>query len=222
MRNLVWALAVLVGQGWGAGRVVAEDWQILDPDTAQAYAEVLAPMAEKVEKPQVQIAGDVAKSTGVNRDQIGLVVVPQNGLSGIPSGAREAPGAPIAHLFLSPGLVPLSDGKPIDPSKMRTLTFTAQDGSQQKVNYLALAARLTEDRVWHLYGYGTEEEPVLDTRISSGRGPGILPIAVEVRNFEDNQGRCYVTIYDSYQAYFPIRLMVPADAPAAAAGGAGK
>ncbi len=98
------------------------------------------------------------------------------------------------------------DGKPVDPAKLRTLAFTGQDGNEHKVNYLALAARHTDDDVWHLYGYGTDAKPLLDIRIGEGAGPGTQPLAMEVKEFEDNKGTAYITIFDRYQCSFKVNL----------------
>jgi hypothetical protein len=216
MRNLLFGLAVLAAGAFGAPSAVAEDLEILDPQISQAFAQFLTEVAEKIENPQVKIEGEIEKACGVHREQIGLILVPQKGLAGLPETANTDPGAPLGHLFMSLGFTPVIDGKPLEQSKMRTLTFTGQDGSDQKVSYLALTARLTDDQVWHLYGFGTEEKPVLDIQPGSGKGPGTMPIALEVRDFKDNAGRCFVTIYDRYQGNFKISYTAP---EGAAAGG---
>ena len=111
---------------------------------------------------------------------------------------------PLGHLFMSPGFTLLIDDKPVDVAKMRQLAVTGQDGNEQKVSYLTLAARHTDDDVWHLYGYGTDEKPVLDVQIGEGTGTGTTPLALEVKEFEDNKGTAYVTIHDRFQGSFRI------------------
>jgi hypothetical protein len=218
MRSLMLGVAALVAGAFGAAAAAAEDLEVLDPQIAQAFAQFLTEVAEKIENPQVKIEGDVEKSTGVHLEQIGVILVPQKGLAGIPDAVNSDPGAPLGHLFMSLGFTPVIDGKPIEQSKLRTLTFTGQDGSEQKVSYLALTARRTDDQVYHLYGYGMDEKPALDLQPGSGAGPGTLPIALEVRDFEDNLGRCYVTIFDRYQTNFQITYAPPeGQAPAATA-----
>ena len=206
MRKLVWGLAALTAGAFGAASAVAEDLEILDPQIAQAFAQVLAEAAEKVEKPQVKISGDIEKSCGVHKEQVGLILVPQKDLKPeeIPEGVETDPGAPMGHLFMSTGFSPVIDGKPVDASKLRALSITGQDGNEQKVNYLALAVRHTDDDVWHLYGYGTDEKPLIDVQIAEGTGPGTLPLAIEVKELEDNVGTAYVTIYDRFQTSFKL------------------
>jgi hypothetical protein len=208
MRKYLLGIAALAAGAFGATSAVAEDLEILDPQIAQAFAQVLGEEAEKIENPQVKVEGDIEKACGVNREMIGLVLVPQKDLQPeeIPEAVNSDPGAPLAHLFMSDVFTPVIDGKPLDKSKMRTLEIVGQDGSPQKALYLTLAARHTDDDVWHLYGYGSEEKPVLDVQIGEGFGPGTMPLALEVKDLEDGEGTCYVTIYDRFQTSFKIKL----------------
>jgi hypothetical protein len=212
MRNLLVGIVALALGTMSAAPAVADDLETLDPQISQAFAQFLNEVVDKVENMQIKVEGDIEKACGVHREQIGLILVPQKDLApdAIPEAVNSDPGAGLGHLFMSMGFAPVIDGKPIDASKMRTLEFTGQDGTNQKVSYLTLAARHTDDDVWHLYGYGTEEKPVLDVQIGEGSGPGTLPLAVEVREIdEDNTGTCYVTIYDLYQTNFKIKYNAP-------------
>jgi hypothetical protein len=216
MTKLLLGIAVLAAGALGATPAVAEDLEILDPQISQAFAQFLNEVVDKIEKPQVKIEGDIEKACGVHREQVGLILVPQKDMKQeeIPEAVNSDPGAPLGHLFMSMGFTPVIDGKPLEQSKLRTLTFTGQDGADQKVSYLALAARHTDDDMWHLYGYGTDEKPVLDLQIGEGTGPGTQPLAVEVREIEDNTGTCYVTIYDMYQTSFKLTYKPPDKKPA--------
>lgn len=206
MRKLLLVAAALAAGAFGAASASAEDLEALDPQISQAFAQFLNEAVDKIENPQVKITGDIEKATGVHREQIGLIIVPQKDLKqdNISDAVNSDPGAPIGHLFMSMGFLPMIDGKAIDQSKLRTLAFTGQDGNEQKVSYLTLAARHTDDDVWHLYGYGTDAKPVLDLQIGEGTGPGTQPLALEVKEVEDNTGTAYVTIYDLYQANFKV------------------
>jgi len=213
MRNLLLGMAALAAGAFGAASAVAEDLEILDPQISQAFAQFLTEVADKIENPQVKIEGEIEKACGVHREQIGLILVPQKGLKPeeISDAVNSDPGGPMGHLFMSIGFTPVIEDKPLDPAKMRTLKFTGQDGTEQTVSYLALAARHTDDDVWHLYGYGTDEKPVLDVQIAEGTGPGTQPLALEVKEVEDNTGTCYVTIFDLYQTNFKITYKEPAE-----------
>jgi len=183
---------------------MAEDLEVLDPQIAQAFAQALTEAAGKIEKPQVKIDGDVEKACGVHMDQVGLIIVPQKDITLENEAVNSDPGAPLAHLFMSPGFVPVIDDKPIDAAKLRSLTFAGQDGAEHKVNYLALAARHTDDDAWHIYAYGADEKPLLDIAVGEGSGPGTQPLALEVKDLEDNTGTAVVTIFDQYQASFKV------------------
>jgi hypothetical protein len=217
MRKFLCGIAALAASAVGATSVMAEDLEILDPQIAQAFAQVLGEAVDKLEKPPVKVECDIEKSCGVHRDQIGLILVPQKDLKqdAIPEAVNTDPGAPMGCLFMSEGFTLVVDGKPLDKSKLKSLEITGQDGSPQKVNCLMLTARHTDDDAWHLYGYGSEEKPVLDAQIAEGFGPGTMPLAVEVKDMVDNQGTCVVTIYDMYQTSFKIALAEGAAAPAA-------
>ncbi|REK16591.1 MAG: hypothetical protein DWQ37_07740 [Planctomycetota bacterium] len=206
-------MAALAAGTLGATSVLAEDLEILDPQIAMAFAQVLTEEAEGDEKAPVKIEGDIEAATGVHRENIGLILVPQKDLKPeeIPEAVNADPGAPMAHLFMSYGFAPVVDGEPLDKSKMKTLTMTGQDGTEQKVSYLALTARHTDDDVWHLYGYGTDEKPVLDVQIGEGIGPGTMPLALEVKDVEEDTGTAYVTIYDRFQTAFKVNYKADED-----------
>jgi hypothetical protein len=200
------AMAVCAG---GTASALAEDLEILDGQIAQAFAQVLLQAAEKIEKPIVKIDGDLEKACGVHREQVGLILVPQKDIKPENEAVNTDPGAPLSHLFMSDGFTLVIDDKQVDASKLRTLSVTAPDGNELKVRYLTLAARHTDDDVWHLYGYGSGEKPLLDARIGEGAGPGSVPLAIEVKDYEDNAGTAYVTILDRYQCNFKIAYKAP-------------
>ena len=188
------------------------DLEILDPQIAQAFAQALCESADAIEKPQVKIDPDLEKACGVFMDvgePVGLIVVPQKDITPENEAVNKDPGAPLGHLFMSKGFAPVIDDKPVDDAKMRTITFAGQDGQEQKVSYLTLAARHTDDDVWHLYAYGADEKPLLDVQIGEGVGPGTQPIALEVKEYEDGNGTAYVTIFDMYQTSFKLNFKKP-------------
>ena len=146
MRNLLLGIAALAACAIGTAKAVAEDLEILDPQIAQAFAQVLTEAAEKTEKLQVKVVGDCEKSCGVHQEQHGLILVPNKEISPENEAANSDPGAPLAHLFMSKGYTPVIDGKPVDVSKLRTISFTGQDGNEQKVYYwrwLLVTPRMT-------------------------------------------------------------------------------
>jgi hypothetical protein len=208
MRNFWCGLAVLTAGAFGAASAVAEDLEILDPQIAQAFAQVLGEAVDKIENPPVKIECDLEKCSGVFKETVGLILVPQKDLKPeeIPEAVNSDPGAPMGVLFMSSVFSPVVDGKPLDKSKLKELKVTGQDGTEQTVYALLLTARHTDDDSWHLYGYGSEDKPVLDAPIAEGFGPGTMPLAIEVKDLEDNEGNCIVTIYDQFQSTFKIAM----------------
>jgi hypothetical protein len=212
MRNAVLGCCALAASAIGAASVSATDLEILDPQIAQAFAQALCESAEEIEGLQVKVDPDLEKACGVFMDvgePVGMIIVPQSDITPENEAVNSDPGGAAGHLFMSKGFAPVIDDEPIEDSKMRTITFEGQDGLEQKVSYLTLAVRHTDDDVWHMYAYGTDEKPLLDVQIGEGVGPGTQPIAIEVKDVEDNMGTAYVTFFDMYQTSFKVNYKQP-------------
>ncbi|MGD9721721.1 MAG: hypothetical protein AB7O59_05460 [Pirellulales bacterium] len=216
MRNALLGCGALVACAVGASAATAMDLEILDPQIAQAFAQALCESADKIEGVKVKVDPDIEKSCGVfmqAEEPVGLIIVPHKDISPENEAANSDPGGAVGHLFLSKGFAPVIDDKPIEESKMRTIKFAGQDGMEHEVNYLTLAARHTDDDVWHLYAYGSDEKPILDVQIGEGTGPGTQPLALEVKDVEDNTGTAFVTFFDMFQCSFKLNYK-PAGAAA--------
>ncbi len=212
MRNVVLGLSALVAYAISAAPASAMDLEILDPQIAQAFAQALCESADEIEDLQVKVEPDLEKACGVFMDvgePVGLIIVPQTDITPENEAVNSDPGGAAGHLFMSKGFAPVIDDKPVDDSKMRTITFEGQDGLEQKVSYLTLAVRHTDDDTWHLYAYGTDKKPLLDVEIGEGVGPGTQPIALEVKDMEDGTGTAYVTFFDMYQTNFKLNYKHP-------------
>jgi len=204
MRKLMLGIATLVACAFTSTAIMAEDLEVLDPQLAQAIGQALAEAAEKLEKCPVKIEGDIEKATGVHKEQTGLILVPQKDIAPENDAVNSDPGAPLGHLFMSPGFAPVIDGKPVDVAKLKQINVMTPDGNEMKVTYIPLAARHTDDDVWHLYGYGADDKVLIDAQIGEGAGPGTQPIALEVKDLEDNTGTAFVTIFDRFQCNFKL------------------
>jgi hypothetical protein len=212
MRKAVLGIVALGALILGRSAVHAEDLEILDPQIAQAIAQALCESVAKVENLPIKVDTDIEKCCGVFMNAgtpVGCIIVPQKDITPENEAATKDPGAPVGHLFMSPGFAPVIEDKPLDTKKMRSLSFTGQDGQEQPVVHLILAARRTDDDVWHLYAYGTDEKPVIDVQIGEGTGPGTQPIALEVKDLVDGTGTAYVTFFDMYQCNFKLNYKAP-------------
>jgi hypothetical protein len=96
------------------------------------------------------------------------------------------------------------NGQKLDASKLRTVSFQADDGSEHEVNVLLLSARQLSESDYRLYAYGTGDKPLIDAQFTEGSGPGAEPVAVEVTNVDEaeRQGDVVITVFGKYQAKF--------------------
>mgnify|MGYP007059384579 FL=1 len=212
MRNVVLGLSALVAYAISAAPASAMDLEILDPQIAQAFAQALCESADEIEDLQVKVEPDLEKACGVFMDvgePVGLIIVPQTDITPENEAVNSDPGGAAGHLFMSKGFAPVIDDKPVDDSKMRTITFEGQDGLEQKVCFRPLASLYTDDAIWQLSSYGPDNKPLLDVEIGEGVGPGTQPIALEVKDMEDGTGTAYVTFFDMYQTNFKLNYKHP-------------
>lgn len=181
----------------------AADLPSLDAAACKALAQPLTSAAEKADKPVLKIVGNLEKANGARQDKLQMIVVPQKDFDPETPGANADPGLPLAHLFLPEGFVPLVDGKPIDQARLGTLTINTPSGPQ-KFGYLALAARHTNDGAWRLFAYGADAKPLVDAEFGEGNGNGVQPVSFEVRDWQNNAGNVFITLFDEWQCSFKL------------------
>ena len=92
----------------------------------------------------------------------------------------------------------------MDPSELRTVTYTEDNGTDHAIYCLLLAVRRVAEGDYRLHVYGHGEEPLVDAQFSEGAGPGHLPIAVEIKEIQEDEGKLVVTVFDKYQASFKV------------------
>jgi hypothetical protein len=98
------------------------------------------------------------------------------------------------------------NGTSADVSRLYTVKLTDDEGQDRAVQVLILAVRQLAEDDYRLYGYGHEEKPLVDARFAEGTGPGPEPVAVEVKevNEQTQQGKLVVTVFGKYQASFTV------------------
>jgi len=69
---------------------------------------------------------------------------------------------------------------------------------------LILAIRQVSDKDRRLYVYGTDSKPLMDIPLSKNAGPGTQPVAVEIKEIQDQQAKLFVTLFDKDQASFKV------------------
>ena len=178
----------------------------IESEAAKQVAEQFSEQVQKFKKPQVKIDPDPSKANGVHKPgEAGVLIVPQKDLTEekLHDAAKSKAGAGVAFLFTY-RLVPVVDGNGVAKERMRSVTHTNDDGEKITLNCLILAIRQVSDTDRRLYVYGTDNKPLIDIPLSENAGPGTQPVAVEIKEIQDQQGKLFVTLFDKYQASFKV------------------
>lgn len=189
--------------------MTAQDLEKIPEEVTRKLAERLSEEAGKIEKPQIKVETDVTKANGVHLpEKLGLLVIPQKDLkesAELDASFQKEPGAAIGVLFMY-HLTPLADGKKVDSSRLRTITFEGDDGEGRPLATLLLAVRKLADDDYRLHVYGKDAMPLVDARFSEGTGPGAEPVAVELKDIDHQkqEGSVVITVFGKYQASFRV------------------
>ena len=204
MKRMILSIAICV---LAAPFLHADDLDSISEDEAQKWGARLAALASKIEDPQIKIVGNADKANGVQgADELGFIIVPRKDLNEVddlvPDFQSEF-GAPLAYLFTYHA-VPVVDGKPADASRLRTITVTDDEGSEHSIYVLLLSVRKRAEDDYRLFAFGKDKQPVVDAQFSEDGGPGPTPIAVEVKNVDEQarEGDVVITLFEKYQASF--------------------
>ena len=205
MKKMILTLAVYLVS---PSLVMGDDLESLPLEAAQKYGALLAEQADKIEKPQVKVQANAEKANGVHvPEELGLLVVPQQDLEEneeLVAKLNAESGTPLGYLFAL-RVVPIVNGERIDASRLRTVTISDEGGgAAAEVFVLLLAGRQLAEDDYRLYVYGKDKKPLVDAKFSEGSGPGPEPLAVEVKdvNEESRQGKVVITVFGKYQASF--------------------
>jgi hypothetical protein len=193
---------------WALSPVPVQDDEELKPveaDLAHAIAERLATEAAGFEKPRLKIEPDCSKAVGLHvPEKTGLLLAPQKDLAeGESEGYDKETGKPLGYLFLY-RILPLADGKKLDPAGLPTVTIKNDDGKEFVIPTLLLSVRRLADDDWRLYAFGKGEKPVLDLKFAAGAGPGEKPVGVQMKELDGKKDTLVVTVFDKYQARMPM------------------
>lgn len=189
--------------------VLANELDSIPTEEAQKWGARLSQAAAKVENPQVTIEADANKANGVHiPDLLGMIVVPQTDLKESEELAKRfknESGAALGYLFAH-HLLPIIDGSPVDAKRLRTVKVSDDDSPEHKVYACLLAVRQLAEDDYRLYLYGSDEKPLVDVKFSEGTGPGPEPVAIEVKEADEQtrRGTAVVTVFGKYQASFRI------------------
>lgn len=205
-------VAAALGLALTAVQVQAQELTPADGEIAQQYGTILAEQfAKDVTEPQVKVDPNFEKAGLLALGMEGLLIIPAKGLD--PATATENPdadsekGAGLGILFVSPRFNPLIDGKPIEESKLRTLTFSDGQGTEQKATVLLLAAKHVEGEDWRLYVYGSEDKPLIEAQLGPAEEVGDPEkdvLTLHPKDVKDNKAQLEVKIFGIYSGSFEI------------------
>ncbi len=191
-----------------------EDEDEGDEDEEEGIQPVPAEAARAIgkallEAAPVNFAGDPSQAVGVfakdDEKILGMILVPVNGLNEEDAEMEIGDSAPLALLFTSAPILPAADGRFIDRDRLHGVTFTDDEGSEHDVNCMMLVVKRIAEDDYRLYGIGRNaNEPLVDGRFGDGEGPGQAPLAVEVKDIDEESetAAVVITVFNKYQAAF--------------------
>ena len=181
-----------------------EELKPVDAEFARGIAERLIQETGSFEKPVFTIDADPAKAVGLHiPDKMGLLVVPQKDVKeGESDEHRDAKGKRLGYLFFY-RMVPAPEGKALDASKLHAVKISNDEGKSFTIPVLLLSVRRVNDD-WRLYGFGKDEKPVIDVKLSGGNGPGETPVGIQMKEVAGRKDTLVVTLFDKYQAAVPV------------------
>ncbi len=206
MNRFSLCLSFLMWSTLSAVALAQAELETIDSESAKQVAEQFSEQVQKIKKPQVKIEPDPSQANGVHKPgEAGVLIVPQKDLTEdkLLDAAKSKAGAGIAFLFMH-RLVPVVDGKGVSKEKMRSVTYTNENGDKIAIYCLILAVRQVSDKDRRLYVYGTDSKPLIDIPLSKNAGPGTQPVAVEIKEIQDQEGKLFVTLFDKDQASFKV------------------
>ena len=194
---------VVVVLAVAASVTVAQNVVSVPKETAQKLGKLMTQAAAEIEKPQVKIEGDPAKTVAVAVLDVegGIFLVPQKGLDeeNLPDMTAKN-GAPLGLFFSSSNLVPTANGKLIDREMLHCLKVDDGRGISE-INCMLLSVRRISEEEYRLYGFGKAAKPLIDVEFTGGEGPGAEPVTLEIK--EGDPALVVITVFGKYQAKFP-------------------
>jgi len=163
-----------------------------------------------LEAAPLDFPGVVAKAVGVvagdDEKQLGMILVPAKGFI----DEDEAPelevggSAPLALLFTSPSIVPVTGNQRVSRDRMHSVTVTDSEGKEHKSNCMVLIVKRIAEDDYRVYGMGDSNAPLIETRVTEGEGPGDAPFAMEIKEIdkESKTASVVITVFGKYQAAF--------------------
>ena len=163
-----------------------------------------------LEAAPMNFAGDPSRAVGVfaeddEEGMLGMILVPVEGLNEEEAEMEVGDSAPLALLFTSAPILPAADGRLIDRGRLHSVTITDDEGHEHDSNCMMLIVKRIAEEDYRLYGIGKNaHEPLIDGRFDNGEGPGQTPLALEVKDIDEESetAAVVITVFNKYQAAF--------------------
>jgi hypothetical protein len=187
--------------------LAGQELRRVSSDEAQAYAQRLVELADKIDKPQVKIDADTSKANGIHvPDALGLLAVPQRNLQEseeLAAQFKTEAGAPLGYLF-SYRVLPVVDNQLIPADRLQTIQVTDDQGRDHTVYVFPMVVRQLSGDDYRLRLYGKEAKPLVDTKFSMATSSHEDPVAVDIKDPDEStrQGNVVITVFGKYQASF--------------------
>ena len=160
----------------------------------------------------VDFAGDPSQTVGVfaegdeddEEEGLGMILVPADGLNEDDAEMEIGDSVPLALLFTSAPILPAIDGRLIDRDRLHSVAFTDDEGDEHEVNCMMLIVKRIAEEDYRLYGIAKATAPLVDARFDEGEGPGQTPLAIEVKDIDEESetAAVVITVLNKYQAAF--------------------
>jgi hypothetical protein len=192
---------------WFAPASRAEEFEKMEPDAAQRYAEHLTEKFVKETKElQVKFDVDPAKAAGLHAGKDGILMVPIKTLKEgeIDPAVETENGGGICYLDCSQCFHPLVEGKPADSANLRKVKIMDGEGNEQEAACFLVTAKHVEGDEWKLFVFGADKKPLVESRWGETTENKEGDLAIHVRDAKDNKADLVFTLFNKYSASLAI------------------
>lgn len=205
MIRTFWICCAVVGLAAFGSIGRADEFEKMMPEITELYAKYLSEHFEQqVPDRQVKFEVDFSKATGLHAGQEGVISVPIKGLKeDISDPAYESEhGMGLCYLFMSPGYVLMSDGKAIDPAKLRKVKINDEQGAERESICLILTAKHVGGDDWRLYGFGTDKKPIISASFAETSSKADKAVDIRIDGAKNQKAVLEVIVHKRYSASF--------------------
>ncbi len=184
-----------------AGLAVARAQEQVPRETALKGAFIVSLNLKEMLNTPIPTDPDVKRPVALAHEGHGGMVLPESKLSAETFAKAGKDVSPVGQLWMLK-LVPVSDGQPLQTSKLRVVHVKSED-SEADVVCCALGVRKVADGGLELLIYGKDKEPVLRLPLKALSAQQENPIEMSAE-VGDNSGLVTLKLVGKYQASFTV------------------